>query len=111
MDLIDPAAINVLDALPHQVAAREAFAFLPPRAQEILSLRFFDGYSVAEIASRLGLTQKYAQKLITNSLRRAERIYKSSVTLKGSRRASESQNETAFNDMLADFVEAYRSVG
>ena len=38
-------------------------------------MRYFEGCTVAEVASRLGVKTKYAQKLITKCLRRAERLY------------------------------------
>lgn len=71
----DPASLRILDSLPDQLAAREALERLGPRYREILHMRYFEGYSVAEVASRLGVKTKYAQKLITKCLRRAERLY------------------------------------
>ena len=38
-------------------------------------MRYFDGCTIAEIAANLGVKTKYAQKLITKCLRRAERLY------------------------------------
>ena len=75
-DRIDPQSANILESLPDQLAAREALACLPPRCQEVLRMRYFDGCSIAEIAERLSLTTKYTQKLVTKCLRRAERMYK-----------------------------------
>jgi len=72
---IDPASSNVHDSLPDQIAARAALETLPPRYQEVLRLRFYDGCSINEIADRLGVKPKYAQKLVTKSLRRAEKNY------------------------------------
>jgi len=74
-DRVDPASLRILDSLPDQLAAREALACLRPRYREILQMRYFEGCTVAEVASRLGVKTKYAQKLITKCLRRAEWLY------------------------------------
>jgi RNA polymerase sigma factor (sigma-70 family) len=74
-DRVDPASLRILDSLPDQLAAREALECLGPRYREILHMRYFEGCTVAEVASRLGVKTKYAQKLITKCLRRAERLY------------------------------------
>jgi RNA polymerase sigma factor (sigma-70 family) len=72
----DPATTRILDSLPDQLAAREALEGLKPRDQEILRMRYFEGCSIVEIGSRLGVKAKYAQKLLTKVLRRAERNYR-----------------------------------
>ena len=74
-DRVDPASLRILDSLPDQLAAREALECLGPRYREILRMRYFEGCTVAEVASRLGVKTKYAQKLITKCLRRAETLY------------------------------------
>lgn len=75
LDRIDPASVRILDSLTNQIAAREALECLSPRYQEILRLRYFEGCTVAEVAERMGIKPKSAQKLITKGLRRAERLY------------------------------------
>jgi RNA polymerase sigma factor (sigma-70 family) len=75
LDRVDPASLRILDSLPDQLAAREALDCLAPRCREILHMRYFEGCTVAEVATRLGVKTKYAQKLITKCLRRAERLY------------------------------------
>jgi RNA polymerase sigma factor (sigma-70 family) len=77
----DPTTTRILDSLPDQLAARQALEGLMPRDQEILKMRYFEGCSIVEIADRLGVKPKYAQKLLTKVLRRAERNYRK----KGSR--------------------------
>jgi len=72
----DPATTRILDSLPDQLAAREALEGLMPRDQEILKMRYFEGFSIIEIGRRLGVKAKYAQKLLTKVLRRAERNYR-----------------------------------
>ena len=75
LERVDPASVRILDSLPDQLAAREALECLTPRCQDVLRLRYFEGCTVPEIAQTLGVTSKYAQKLITKCLRRAERLY------------------------------------
>lgn len=75
LDRADPASLRILDSLPDQLAAREALERLSTRYQEILHMRYFEGRTVPEIAQHLGVKAKYAQKLITKCLRRAEKLY------------------------------------
>jgi RNA polymerase sigma factor (sigma-70 family) len=75
LDRVDPASLRILDSLPDQLAAREALECLAPRCREVLRMRYFEGCTIVEVAERLGITPKYAQKLITKCLRRAERLY------------------------------------
>ncbi len=75
LERMDPASTRILDSLPDQLAAREALECLSPRCQEVLRLRYFEGCSINEIADRLGVSTKYAQKLVTKCLRRAEKRY------------------------------------
>jgi len=72
---VDPATTNILETLPARIAAGEVLAGLPPRYQHILRLRYFDGYSIKEIAEELGVTSKYTQKLVSKILRRAEEFF------------------------------------
>jgi RNA polymerase sigma factor (sigma-70 family) len=73
----DPDSIRILDSLPIQLAARQALEGLSPRDQMILRMRYFDGCSIHEVAERLGVKPKYAQKLVTKCLKRAELQYTS----------------------------------
>lgn len=71
----DPASADILNSLPAKIATAEVLAQLPPRYQEILRLRYFEGYSIKEIADHLGVTSKYTQKLVAKCLRRAEEVF------------------------------------
>lgn len=71
----DPKSLRIIDSLTDQLAAREALECLTPRCQQVLHMRYFEGCTVAEVATRLGVKPKSAQKLITKCLRRAERLY------------------------------------
>jgi len=75
LDRVDPASVRILDSLPDQLAARKALESLNPRCREILTMRYFEGWSIIEIADHLGVKPKYAQKLISRCLRRAETLF------------------------------------
>lgn len=75
LDRIDPRSTRILDSLPDQIAARQALECLSTRCQEILRLRYFEGCTIPEVAERLGVKPKYAAKLVTKCLRRAEKTY------------------------------------
>jgi len=78
----DPSSTEILDSLPAQLAAREILELLSPRYQEILRLRYYQGYSIQEIADYLGVTAKYTQKLVSKCLRRAEQVYNAAAARK-----------------------------
>jgi RNA polymerase sigma factor (sigma-70 family) len=71
----DPRLQDVLTSLPNHIAIEEVLEAMPPRWAQILRLRYFEGYSIKEIADYLGVTSKYTQKLVTKCLRRAEEIF------------------------------------
>jgi RNA polymerase sigma-B factor len=52
----------------HRVALSPLIAKLPPRQQKILHLRFFEGLTQSEIASRLGISQMHVSRLLARSL-------------------------------------------
>ncbi|MGH9096448.1 MAG: SigB/SigF/SigG family RNA polymerase sigma factor [Acidimicrobiales bacterium] len=45
-----------------------ALALLPPRNREIVKLRFIDGLTQSEIASRIGISQMHVSRLLATSL-------------------------------------------
>ena len=73
-DRVDPASLRIVDTLPNQMAARQALGRLRPRYREILYMRYYEGCTVAEVAVRLGVKPKSAQKLITKCLRHAKNL-------------------------------------
>jgi RNA polymerase sigma-B factor len=52
----------------HRAALSPLIARLPPREQRILHLRFFEGLTQSEIASRLGISQMHVSRLLARSL-------------------------------------------
>lgn len=74
-DYPDPSSRDIDRVMTAKIAANEALESLAPRYQEILRLRYFAGMTVPEIAAHLGVKPKYAQKLVTRCLRRAEKFF------------------------------------
>jgi len=113
-DRADPISMRILDSLPDQLAAREALGLLPPLQREILRLRYFEGWTITEIASHLGVKPKYTQKLMSRALRRAEQMYgavgsvATVATVSAERTASPSPH--ALQSLLAQFVKAFEDV-
>lgn len=76
IEIPDPQLARIGEVLPDQLAAREAFACVTARCQIALRLRYFEGYSVPEVAAELNTSDKYAQKLISKCLQQARRRYR-----------------------------------
>lgn len=75
VEYADPASKEIVDVLTNQMDARKVLEQLAPRYQEILRLRYFAGMTVPEIAAHLGVKPKYAQKLVSKCLKRAEKVF------------------------------------
>jgi RNA polymerase sigma-70 factor (ECF subfamily) len=71
----DPRSQDVLTDLPNNIAIEEVLEAMPPRWAHILRLRYFEGYSIKEIAEHYGVTAKYMQKLVMKCLHRAQQIF------------------------------------
>jgi RNA polymerase sigma factor (sigma-70 family) len=71
----DPHLTRVIDMWPDQLAAREAIACTTARCQLVLRLRYFEEYSIPEIARELNISEKYAAKLVSECLHQAKRRY------------------------------------
>jgi RNA polymerase sigma-B factor len=52
----------------HRATLFPLLAQLPPREQRIIRLRFFDGLTQSEIASRLGISQMHVSRLLARSV-------------------------------------------
>jgi RNA polymerase sigma-B factor len=57
-----------MEDIEHRVALSPLLAKLPPRERTILHLRFFEGMTQSEIASRLGISQMHVSRLLARSL-------------------------------------------
>lgn len=74
-DRADPSLERVLDMWPDQLAGRQALERTTAKCQLALRLRFFEGYTIPEIAAELGITKTYATKMVAESVRQAQRRY------------------------------------
>ena len=59
--------VNMVD-VEHRVALSPLLAKLPARQQKIIHLRFFEGLTQSEIATRLGISQMHVSRLLARSL-------------------------------------------
>jgi RNA polymerase sigma-B factor len=57
-----------MDQIEHEMVVNDLLATLPEREQTILRLRFFDGLTQTEIASRIGISQMHVSRLLSRSL-------------------------------------------
>jgi RNA polymerase sigma factor (sigma-70 family) len=71
----DPSSHDIRNELPNALTARAVLDSLPPRYRKILRLRYYEGCSIAEIAEALGVKPKYAQKLVSKCIKKAEKNY------------------------------------
>ena len=71
----DPNSARALDMWPDQLAAQQAISATTARCQLVLHLRYFEGYSVPEIAAELRISTAYATKLVRECLLQARRRY------------------------------------
>ena len=55
--------------------AKQALGCLTPRCQFALHLRYYQGYTVPEIAAEFRTTVKYAEKVVRDCIRQAQRRY------------------------------------
>jgi len=70
-----------LDALPLRITVETVMKYLPERCREVLSLHYFEGRSVHDVAKKLGTTPRYAEKLLHNCLKRARELYRDMTKL------------------------------
>ncbi|HEX4978657.1 MAG TPA: RNA polymerase sigma factor SigF [Acidimicrobiales bacterium] len=59
---------SAMQGVEHRVALSPLIEKLPERQQRILHLRFFEGLTQSEIASRLGISQMHVSRLLARSL-------------------------------------------
>lgn len=68
---VDSTEQAVLEQLRREAVRREVLA-LPPDMQEVLSLRFYEGFSVAEVAGILGIPAGTVKSRLYRAYRRLE---------------------------------------
>jgi RNA polymerase sigma-B factor len=64
-----PVAEPGFDDIDNSIVVAELLAGLPPKEQQILRMRFFDGMTQPEIAAIVGVSQSYLSRIIRRCLR------------------------------------------
>jgi RNA polymerase sigma factor (sigma-70 family) len=76
-DHSDPGTHGLAEQFAMQMTVRQALKYLQPRCRETLWLHYFEGRSAVDVARELETTNRYAEKLIHNCLKRVREIYTS----------------------------------
>lgn len=71
----DPQTTSIADQFATSLTLRQAMRYLQPRCRETLYLHYFEGRSAPDVARELDTTNRYAEKLIHNCLKRVREIY------------------------------------
>ncbi|HEX7153729.1 MAG TPA: sigma-70 family RNA polymerase sigma factor [Thermoanaerobaculia bacterium] len=74
-DHSDPGSHGLAEQFALQMTVRQALKYLQPRCRETLWLHYFEGRSAVDVARELETTNRYAEKLIHNCLKRVREIY------------------------------------
>ena len=74
-DHSDPDSHGLAEQYARDMTIRQALDYLQPRCRETLWLHYFEGRSAADVARELETTNRYAEKLIHNCLKRVREIY------------------------------------
>ena len=78
----DPGSHGLADEFAKKLTLRQALDYLQPRCRETLWLHYFEGRSAGDVARELETTNRYAEKLIHNCLKRVREIYMSITAVK-----------------------------
>lgn len=74
-DHSDPGSHSLQEQFALELTMRQALKYLQPRCRETLRLHYYEGRSAGEVARELETTNRYAEKLIHNCLKRVREIY------------------------------------
>ena len=74
-DHSDPGTHGLADRFAMKMTVHQALEYLQPRCRETLWLHYFEGRSAGDVARELETTNRYAEKLIHNCLKRVREIY------------------------------------
>jgi RNA polymerase sigma factor (sigma-70 family) len=80
-DHSDPGSHGLAEQFAMKMTVRQALDYLQPRCRETLWLHYFEGRSAGDVARELETTNRYAEKLIHNCLKRVREIYMNITTL------------------------------
>jgi RNA polymerase sigma factor (sigma-70 family) len=73
----DPDSQSLADRFAMQMTVQQVLRYMQPRCRETLRLHYYEGRSAVDVAKEMETTNRYAEKLIHNCLRRAREIYQS----------------------------------
>ena len=76
-DHADQGSVGLAEKFARNMTVRQALEYLQPRCRETLYLHYFEGRSAGDVARELETTNRYAEKLIHNCLKRMREIYMS----------------------------------
>lgn len=71
----DPQSHGIAEQFATSLTLQKAMRYLQPRCRETLYLHYFEGRSASDVARELDTTNRYAEKLIHNCLKRVREIY------------------------------------
>jgi RNA polymerase sigma factor (sigma-70 family) len=71
----DPLSHGIADSLATKLAVTRTLGYLQEKCRETLYLHYFEGCSAVELAKELDTTNRYAEKLIHNCMKRAREIF------------------------------------
>ena len=71
----DPQTNGLAEQFATTLTLQKAMRYLQPRCRETLYLHYFEGRSASDVARQLDTTNRYAEKLIHNCLKRVREIY------------------------------------
>jgi RNA polymerase sigma factor (sigma-70 family) len=74
-DHADTQSVGLADAFATKMTVRQALNYLQPKCRETLWLHYFEGRSANDVAREMETTNRYAEKLIHNCLKRVREIY------------------------------------
>lgn len=80
-DHSDPVSHGLAEQYARDMTIRQALDYLQPRCRETLWLHYFEGRSASDVARELETTNRYAEKLIHNCLKRVREIYMNITTV------------------------------
>ena len=78
----DPSSNGVADREAQKLTVHQALEYLQPRCRQTLYLHYFEGRSAGDVAREMETTNRYAEKLIHNCLKRIREIYLSITAVK-----------------------------
>jgi RNA polymerase sigma factor (sigma-70 family) len=81
-DHSDPGSHGLAEQYTLRMTIRQALDYLQPRCRETLWLHYFEGRSAGDVARELETTNRYAEKLIHNCLKRVREIYMNITAVK-----------------------------